>query len=142
MSLHGFVMPAYKQSIVSIKFMTQVRNNEVFMPKEEDIEVCKRVPYPPTNDMIIDLIDIAVDGLTDNENWTEETLLPVRALVDIVRKKGADKDWLLKLLWCFDRNSDVFKKSYRYVRPKNRLNPERIEVFGNDDGFFNDLPHL
>ena len=67
---------------------------------------------------------------------------PVRALVEIVRKKSADKDWLLKLLWCFDRGSPVFKKSYRYVRPKNRLNPERIEVFGNDDGFFNGLPLL
>ena len=66
----------------------------------------------------------------------------MRALLEIVRKKGADKDWLLKLLWCFDRGSPVFKKSYRYVRPKNRLNPERIEVFGNNDGFFNDLPHL
>ena len=61
MSLHGFVLPAFKQSIISIKFMTQVRNREVFMPKAEDIEVCKAVPYPPTNDMLIDLINDGVD---------------------------------------------------------------------------------
>ena len=142
MLLHGFVMPALKQSIVSIKFMTSVRNGDVFMPKAQDIDVCKAVPYPPTNDMLVDLIDDAVDRQVGHDGWTEETLQPVRALMEIVRKKGADKAWLLKMLWCFDRGSAVFDKSYRYVRPKNKLNPERIEVFGNDDGFFNDLPRL
>ena len=44
MLLHGFVMPALKQSIVSIKFMTSVRNGDVFMPKAQDIDVCTRPP--------------------------------------------------------------------------------------------------
>ena len=61
MLLHGFVMPALKQSIVSIKFMTSVRNGDVFMPKAQDIDVCKAVPYPPTNEMLVDLIEDAVD---------------------------------------------------------------------------------
>ena len=62
--------------------------------------------------------------------------------MEIASKKSADKAWLLKLLWCFDRDSEVFGKSYRYVRPKDKLNPARIEVFGNQDGFFDNLPLL
>ena len=135
-------MPAFKQSIISIKFMSQVRSEEVFMPKAEDIEICKYVPYPPTNPMLIDLINNAVDRQVGRDGWTEENLIPVRALMEIVGKKGADKAWLLKVLWCFDNNSEVFDKSYRYVRPKDKLNPERIEIFGNEDGFFNNLPPL
>ena len=62
MLLTGFVLPSYKQSIISIKFMHQVRSKEVWMPKGEDIEVCKSVPYPPTNDMLVELISVAVDN--------------------------------------------------------------------------------
>ena len=142
MLLHGFIMPAYKQSIISQKFMMSVRNKEVWMPKAEHIEVCKAVPYPPTNAMLIDLINVAVDGQPGQNGWTEENLAPVRALMEIVTKKSADKAWLLKLLWCFDRDSEVFGKGYRYVRPKDKLNPARLEVFGNQDGFFDDLPPL
>ena len=36
----------------------------------------------------------------------------------------------------------MFDKSYRYVRPRNKLQPERMEVFNNADGFFDNLPHL
>ena len=69
-------------------------------------------------------------------------MVPVRALVELLQKKGADKAWLLKVLWYFDSDSEVFAKSYRYVRPRNKLHPERMEVFGNDDGFWDDLPLL
>ena len=122
--------------------MHQVRSREVWMPKGEDIEVCKAVPYPPTNDMLIDIIAVAVENQLGQNGWTEETLLPVRALVERLQKKGADKDWLLKVLWCFDSDSVVFSKGYRYERPRNKLHPERMEVFGNDDGFWDDFPPL
>ena len=62
--------------------------------------------------------------------------------MEILHKKGADKAWLLKVLWYFDSGCEVFDKGYRYVRPKNKLHPERMEVFGNDDGFWSNLPPL
>ena len=142
MVLHGFVLPSQKQTIVSIKFMTQVRNNEVWMPRAEDIEHFKKVPYGPTNAMLVDFINSAVDSHEGQNNWTRDHLSRVRALMEIVAKKGADKDWLLKVLWCLDRDCKVFGKSYRYVKPKDKINPARIEVFGNQDGFFDDLPPL
>ena len=122
--------------------MAQVRSGDVFMPKGEDIDACKSVPYPPTNDMLIDLINDAVDRQVGRDGWTEANLVPVRALMEIVGKKGADKPWLLKMLWIFANDSEVFEKTYRYVRPKNKLNLERLEIFGNEDGFFSNLPPL
>ena len=112
------------------------------MPKAEDIDSCRAVPYPPTNDMMIMIIGDAVDRLVGTNGWTEENLAPVRVLMELIKKKGADKAWLIKVLWVFDSGSQVFEKSYRYIRPRNKLHPERMEVFGNDDGFWNNLPKL
>ena len=92
--------------------------------------------------MLIDLISVAVDNSVGQNEWTEENIVPVRALVELLYKRSTDKAWLLKVLWYFDRNCEVFSKSYRYVRPRNQLHPERLEIFGNDDGFWNDLPPL
>ena len=122
--------------------MHSVRCGDIFMPKAENIDACKMVPYPPTNEMLIELVDDAISRQDASTGWTEERLVPVRALMEIVRKKGADKPWLLKMLWVFDSDSEVFDKSYRYVRPKNKLHPERMHVFNNDDGFWSNLPPL
>ena len=59
-----------------------------------------------------------------------------------VRKRGADKAWLLQLLHCFDPASEVFKKSYRYIRPRNERQPDRLQIYNNADGFCSDLPPL
>ena len=37
MLLAGYVLPSYKQSLISIKFMHMVHSREVWMPKGEDI---------------------------------------------------------------------------------------------------------
>ena len=33
----GFVMPSFKQSIISIKFMHRVRSDEIWMPLAPDV---------------------------------------------------------------------------------------------------------
>ena len=98
----GYVMPAFKQSIISIKFMHQVRIGAIFMPKAEDVDACRMVAYPPTNDMILAHISAAAEALNGTGSWNDETLVPVRALIEEVKKKKADKQWLLRLLYCFD----------------------------------------
>ena len=80
----GYVMPAYKQSIISIKFMHQVRIGAIFMPKAEDIDACRTVADPPTNDMILAHIKRAAEHLNGVGHWNLETLQPVKALVEEV----------------------------------------------------------
>ena len=60
MLLSGFVLPAFKQSIISIKVMHQVRAEQVYMPRAADAaSACPQVAYPPTNAMLVDLITAA-----------------------------------------------------------------------------------
>ena len=122
--------------------MHMVRIGTIFMPKAEDVDACRMVAYPPTNDMIMAHVSAAIENLNNVEGWTEETLVPVKALEEVVKKKKADKQWLLRLLYCFDSENEFFAKHYRYVRPRARLNPDNIKVFDNSDGFFKDLPQL
>ena len=122
--------------------MHQVRLGTVYMPKAEDVDACRMVAYPPPNDMILAHISAAAEALNGTGDWNDETLIPVRALIEVVKKKKADKQWLLRLLYCFDSENEFFAKHYRYVKPRKRLNPNNIEVFDNADGFFNDLPPL
>ena len=80
----GYVMPAFKQSIISIKFMHQVRIGSVFMPKAEDVDACRMVAYPPTNEMILAHVKQAAENLNGKGDWNMETLQPVKALVEEV----------------------------------------------------------
>ena len=138
----GWVLPAEKQTIMSIKFMHLVRGRQVMMPRAEDGPVNHVVAYPPTNKMIVELIAEAAETLPERESYDDEMMAPVRRLVKILQKKSADKAWLLRVLHHLDSGHPVFAKDYRYVRPANKLNPDRLEVFHNDDGFYDDLPPL
>ena len=80
----GYVMPAFKQSIISIKFMHQVRIGAIFMPKAEDVDACRTVAYPPTNEMILAHVKQAAENLNGTGHWNLETLQPVKALVEEV----------------------------------------------------------
>ena len=122
--------------------MHQVRLGTMYMPKAEDVNACRMVAYPPTNDMIMAHVSAAIENLNNVEGWTEETLVPVKALEEVVKKKKADKQWLLRLLYCFDPGNQFFASDYRYVKPRKRLNPDNIQVFDNADGFFDNLPPL
>ena len=56
----GFILPAEKQAIISIKVMHQVRAEQVYMPRAADAaSACPQVAYPPTNAMLVDLITAA-----------------------------------------------------------------------------------
>ena len=112
------------------------------MPKSEDIERCRIVAYPPTNKMIVDYIAEVVETLPDREDYDAATMEPIRRLVALIKKKSADKTWLLRILHVLDSKHPVFEKGYRYVRPRNKLNPARLEVFQNHDGFYDGLPPL
>ena len=114
----GWMMPDYKQTIVSIKFMHAVRAKEVWAPRAEDTMQCRRVAYPPTNGMLLFFLNEAVDELDEDPEWTKERLAPIRRLLELLKKKSADKAWLLLCFFVLKEDSFVFDKSYRYVKPR------------------------
>ena len=53
----GYLLPAEKQAIISIKFMHEVRSGWIYMPRAAAVtSVCPMVAYPPTNDMLVELV--------------------------------------------------------------------------------------
>ena len=54
-----------------------------------------------------------------------------------------DIAWLIRWLGVINPNDEIFKKSYKFVRPKPELSESEDEAFpNNDDDFFKDLPPL
>ena len=138
----GYLLPAERQAIISIKFMHEVRSGWIYMPRAAAAtSACPMVAYPPTNDMLVELVVQAAPRavLARPEDLPAQ---PVTKLIKRVRKRGADKAWLLQLLHCFDPESEVFRKSYRYIRPRDERQPDRLQIYNNADGFFSDLPPL
>ena len=138
----GWMMPDYKQTIVSIKFMHAVRAKEVWAPRAEDTMQCRRVAYPPTNGMLLFYLNMVVDELDEDPEWTKERLAPIRRLLELLKKKSADKAWLLLCPWVLKEDCLVFDKSYRYVKPRQLNQPDTIRLIENEDGFFDNLPPL
>ena len=67
---------------------------------------------------------------------------PILATVELINKKLADVDWLVKCLYVLNEAHPIFAKSYKYVRPSNQLAANTMQVMNNDDGFFDGLPQL
>ena len=56
-----------------------------------------------------------------------------------MHKRESDSDWIIKLLGIFKPDDEIFKKSYKYIRPR----PVPIEPeMNNADGFYDDIPKL
>ena len=58
-----------------------------------------------------------------------------------MKKTPPDTRWLLKWVGFFMPEDEIFKKSYKFVRPKRAIEVEE-EYFSNDDGLYDDLPPL
>ena len=60
-------------------------------------------------------------------------------LLDLMKTAPPDVAWLLKVVSKFCPDDEIFKKNYKYVKPKPIA---LVPNFSNDDGLFNDLPLL
>lgn len=57
-------------------------------------------------------------------------------------KRLADKDWLIKILYCIEPNNEIFSRVYVYKRPQRQPTAMNVPAIGNEDGFFDNLPEL
>ena len=65
----------------------------------------------------------------------------MRALLALLKRRDANKDWLLTVLWCVDRANPIFDKSYMYQRPQtSQVN--FMPLIPNEENFFDDCPQL
>ena len=59
----------------------------------------------------------------------------VKRTIALMHKNPPNTGWLLKLVGMWIPEDEIFKKSYKYVRPK-LVEDEEDEYLSNEDGFF------
>ena len=52
-----------------------------------------------------------------------------------MQKNPPNTEWIIKLVAMWMPEDEIFKKSYKYVRPKT-VEEEEDEYLSNEDGFF------
>ena len=57
-----------------------------------------------------------------------------------IKKKQPDTEWLLLLVGIFMPEDEIFRKSFKWVKPKREQEEEGEDMLSNDDGFYDDLP--
>ena len=64
----------------------------------------------------------------------------VKKLCRLLKKKLADMDYLLGVLWFINKEHRFFKKDYVYVKPKPIRAKFQLPAVNNSDGFYNGIP--
>ena len=59
-----------------------------------------------------------------------------------MKKYEPDTKWLLVFVGMWMPNDEIFKKSYKWQRPKQVEESDDDEYLSNDDGFYSNLPQL
>ena len=78
----------------------------------------------------------------DEDPENAEIMPKLKLLMEHLKTRSADKEWLLRCLFVLNEGHQVFQKNYRYVKPRARVQPDNIQLINNDDGFYDNLPPL
>ena len=115
----GWVMPKLGQPLCTMKFMEAVREGSVWCPKREDIDRPVVVVTPPPQDVLSqEIVLILEEGMRQKATDSLFNPKPVQNLVDLLRKKKADTQWLLEVLYVLNRNHGVFAPDSLYIKPR------------------------
>ena len=129
----------------TMKFMEAVREGSVWCPKRDDIDKPIVVVTPPPQDVLSsEIVLILEEGIRSKANDSLFNPKPVQNLVDLLKKKKADTQWLLELLYVLNRNHGVFAPDYLYIKPRRTpLNQAAgPRMVSNSDNFFEGLPQV
>ena len=103
------------------------------------MNVAKQCYNPPPKSQLLDkLIPALLSHITGQNAPSMERIVAIKGLIVALKKRESDRQWLIDLLAIYKPSDEIFKKSYKYVRPR-----EDVEILlDNEDGFFDDLPEL
>ena len=129
----GYEMPSINSALCSLEFMFGVRENYFYCIKSNDPEIRRQCySHPPKKDLIKKLNDELRPIIDAGEHDDSETK-PVANLLSLMETSPPDVNWLLKVVSKFCPDDIIFKKSYKYTKPKDEDEETRIR---NDDGFW------
>ena len=136
-----FVMPSVKCSLCTIDFMFEVKAETIYCPTNKDLKGRKACPDPPDIKTIITFITAAVLKHEANGSLAMLEKAQFTLLQERLKKKKANKEWLIDILWCLDKEHPIFEKDYVYRRPRDN-SLEFMQLIPNENQFFDGLPAL
>ena len=98
MQLNGFYMPQITSSICTLEWMDKIRNEEIWIPKDEELRI-KNCPSPPEKLSILREIE---------KLYKQKGLPSIGWTIDLM----PDKQWCLQLLATLDQKHPYFAKDY------------------------------
>ena len=138
---NGYVMPSMKSTICTIDFMFEVKATKIYCPTVAQVRGRRACPDPPDVESLKQFIVVAVAQADYAGRLANIERMAFDTLRERLRKKYANKEWLIDLLWCLDNNHMIFDKNYKYRRPKD-YTADYQKLIPNENQFFEGLPEL
>ena len=138
---NSYIMPKFKSSICTMDFMYEMQTNKIFSLKWETYKQPRKVQRPPQIESIMEKLNTAieVEACVNIQGVRAQQLL---GLQEHLKKRAADKEWLLVLLYNFRPNDEIFQKGYAYFRPTKKSNRNEIAVLPAPNDFYEGLAQL
>ena len=136
---NGWLLPAKKQSIVTLEFMQRVRAGEIYCPRVSEVTkpaVC--LTPPPKEQLIMKILNATEEYSSRGENVNKlQELLGL-----LMSKKTADTGFLVQVLHLVNENDEIFRRDYVYMKPRRAKAVAALPLVDNFDGFYDNLPML
>ena len=136
---HGWKLPAKKQSICTLEFMTKVRAGEIFCPHAQHIKSPAICVTPPPKKILIDKI---VDAGAMREQKGEDVASLEKLCERLCNKRSADTAFLVQVLHLVNSEDEIFARNYVYHKPAQAKTAVTMPLMNNADGFYDNLPVL
>ena len=141
---NGYDVPSLSSGICSINFLKRGREGYYFIPKYSQTANASKCFSYPHKSILIDKLDALVQTWPRSDSLeAAKQAKAVKRTVELMKVHSPDIAWLIRWLGVINPNDEIFKKSYKFVRPRPELSESEDEAFlNNDDEFFKDLPPL
>ena len=91
----GWLMPALRQSMVTLDWMAQIRAKTAWCPKKSEVANYKQVLHSPPRHTLANILYDRVAEMCEGMEKDEATLHAMLTTAELAKKKMADADWLL-----------------------------------------------
>ena len=120
MGRNGWELPSASSALVNLDFLYAIRDGKVYCLRTEHCTNLKKCFSLPPKSVLQEKLEAFAETVPQNTDH----LRTVKRLLTTMKKKPADREWMVKLLavWCPD--DEIFNKDYVWRRPKKPVSTQ------------------
>ena len=135
---NGYILPEFKQPIITLKFLRLVRKKRCWcINSEEGITVKPCADTPSKKELALILCQVMTNYRSIGEPYDSGLKRTAKA----IKRRPPNVDWMLMVLATIHAENAVFDRTYVHVK-SNTLPTDvsQMVMVDNSDNFFTDLP--